>query len=70
MVGFTINVSSNCRPPTHRLATIHERNQPTNQRPTNQQRHDTVYRNMRLSLQWMKSLLIIALVSKTSKLLV
>jgi len=34
MVGFTISVSSNCRPPTHRLATIHERNQPTTNQPT------------------------------------
>jgi len=32
-----------------RLAKIHERDQ-TNQRPTNQQRHNTVYRNLRLSL--------------------
>jgi len=29
----------------HRLATIHERDQ----RPTNQRRHNTVYRNMCLS---------------------
>ena len=34
----------------HRLATVHARdNQPTNQRPTNdQRRHDTAYLNKRL----------------------
>ena len=33
----------------HRLATIHERYQPTNDQPT-QRHHDTVYPIMRLSL--------------------
>jgi len=42
-------LSSNYRPPTHRLATIHERNQPTTNQTTNiVSRHDTIYGNMRL----------------------
>jgi len=32
--GFLLVFNSNCRPTTHRLATIHERDQPTTNRPT------------------------------------
>ena len=42
-------VSCNSRPTTHSLATIHERDQ-----PTTSQHHDTVYRTMCLSLQWVR----------------
>ena len=49
-VGFPISVPYNYRPRTHRLATVHARDnqRPTNQPTNDQRRHDTAYLNKRL----------------------
>ena len=48
--SFLLVFTSNYGPRTHRLATLHERDQrPTVNQP-NQQHHDMIYHNMHLSL--------------------